>query len=161
MTILGSSLEDASSVVFGTYPATRFTVNASGTRIIADAPAETAGVVDVTVKTPAGTSAISSSDKYTYLGPMITMVSPASGTAGTMVTIVGSDLNGTSSVMFGNVSAGTVFSVTNAPHRVFGTEIVVYAPAAGPGTVDISVTTPGGTSETSALDQFTYSGASD
>ena len=52
-------------MAFGTKAATGFTVN-SATQISAVAPAGAAGIVDVTVTTPNGTSAVVAGDKYTY-----------------------------------------------------------------------------------------------
>lgn len=82
--------------------------------------------------------------------PTVTSVSPASGSAsgGTAVTITGTNFTGASAVTFGGVAA-TGFTVNSA------TQITATAPA-GTGTVDIRVTTGGGTSATSAADQFTY-----
>ncbi|HEY5110325.1 MAG TPA: IPT/TIG domain-containing protein [Acidimicrobiales bacterium] len=65
--ITGSGLVEVGSVRFGTTPATSFTVN-SATSITAVAPAGTAGAVDVTVTSPAGTSPVSSADHFTYKG---------------------------------------------------------------------------------------------
>lgn len=159
ITIVGSSFEGTSAVMFGRFPATSFGVNLGGTKITARPPAEVAGTVDVTVVTPAGTSAMSSVDHYTFLGPTVTSVAPSGGpvAGGTMVTITGGDFNGASSVLFGATPVGPVFSVTNAPFHGFGTEIVAYAPPQAAGTVDITVITPGGTSVTDSADKFTYS----
>src|SRR2546426_7571448 len=61
--ISGSDFNFASSVMFGSSPATSYTVN-SNTKITATAPAGTAGTVDVTVTNYAGTSATSPADTY-------------------------------------------------------------------------------------------------
>ncbi len=76
---------------------------------------------------------------------------PASGPAagGTQVTITGSSFGGATAVDFGSTAATDV-TVNSA-----GTEITAVSPA-GSGTVDVTVTTPAGTSRTSAADQFTY-----
>ncbi len=88
-------------------------------------------------------------------GPQVTGVSPSSGSTigGTAVTISGSDLAGASSVTFGGHEAA--FAVTAA-----GTVVATAPPAVGPGTVDIAVTAPGGTSATGSADHFTYTGTS-
>ncbi|WP_216295903.1 IPT/TIG domain-containing protein, partial [Delftia acidovorans] len=52
-------------------------------------------------------------------------------------------------VTFG-ATAATGFTVNSA------TSITATAPAGAAGTVDVRVTTPGGTTATSAADQFTY-----
>ena len=64
MTITGTGFTGATAVDFGTTPATNLTV-VSDTSITADSPAGT-GVVDVTVTTPAGTSAVTPADQFTY-----------------------------------------------------------------------------------------------
>ncbi|GEM_PF-5578115 len=66
--ISGTALAGAISVNFGMTPATSVTVN-SANSINAVAPAEQAGTVAVTVTTPAGTSATSSADQYTFVSP--------------------------------------------------------------------------------------------
>jgi alpha-tubulin suppressor-like RCC1 family protein len=65
VTITGLNLAGATKVKFGGKAAS-FTV-ISSTKITATAPAGT-GVVDITVVTPLGTSAKTSSDKFTYRG---------------------------------------------------------------------------------------------
>src|SRR5205807_1017049 len=74
----------ASAVKFGTTNAS-FTVG-SATSISATAPAGAAGTVDITVTTPAGTSATSAADQFTYVpavpAPTVTGVSPTSGSTG-------------------------------------------------------------------------------
>jgi hypothetical protein len=83
--------------------------------------------------------------------PTVTGVSPANGpeAGGTSVTITGTNLTGATAVDFGNSSA----SVTADS----ATSITATAPAvASPATVDVTVTTAGGTSAKSQADQFTY-----
>ncbi len=94
--ITGSDFTEASSVMFGSTPATSFTVNKSGTAITAYTPAEAAGVVDVIVTTPQGPSLPSTGDRFTFLGPVVTGLSKGSGltTGGTKVIIKGSDFQG-------------------------------------------------------------------
>jgi uncharacterized protein YhjY with autotransporter beta-barrel domain len=149
VTITGTGFGGATAVTFGASPATGFTVN-SATQITATAPAGT-GTVDIRVTTAGGTSATSAADQFTYVGaPAITSVSPATGpsTGGTTVTITGTGFGGATAVTFG-ASSATGFTVNSA------TQITATAPA-GTGTVDIRVITAGGTSATSAADQFTY-----
>jgi hypothetical protein len=64
VTLTGSGFTAASKVLFGTVTATSFTV-VNDTTITAVPPALAAGVSDVTVVTPVGTSATSASDQYT------------------------------------------------------------------------------------------------
>ncbi|WP_313535284.1 Ig-like domain-containing protein [Sphingomonas sp.] len=91
------------------------------------------------------------SDSTTVIAtPRITAISPTSGpsSGGTSVTITGTGLSGTTSVVFGGTAASG-FAINS------GTQVTATAPA-GTGTVDVRVTTAGGTSATSAADQFTY-----
>jgi len=83
--------------------------------------------------------------------PTITSVSPNQGptTGGTSVTITGTNFIGTTAVKFGATNA-TSFTVNSA------TQITATSPTGALGTVHITVTTPAGTSATSANDQFTY-----
>lgn len=71
--------------------------------------------------------------------PVVSSLSPTSGPPGIMVTITGASLTGATVVDFGPTPAPT-FTV-NSP-----TTIVAKAPA-GSGTVAVTVTTPGGTSQ--------------
>ena len=112
------------------------------------------GTVDVTVTTPDGTSATSTADQFTYVpsgAPAITGISPASGTVagGTIVIVTGTGFTGTTGIMFGTTAA-TTFTVDS------DTRINATSPAGVVGTVDVTVTTPQGTSATSTADQFTY-----
>jgi C1A family cysteine protease len=66
ITITGSGFTGATAVHFGTTAATGVTV-VSATSITATSPAHTAGIVDVTVTTPSGTSATSAADRFTYV----------------------------------------------------------------------------------------------
>ncbi len=66
VTLTGVGFTGATSVLFGSTPATGVVVN-SDSSITAIAPAtSTAGIVDVTVTTPIGTSAIGTADQFTY-----------------------------------------------------------------------------------------------
>ena len=147
--ISGTDFNGTTAVDFGGTPATSFTVKP--TAIKAVVPPQLAGTVNVLVTTPAGTNAPSPADRYTYLGPSVTSVSPASGPGlgSTKVTIIGSGFNGATAVDFGSVPS-TNFTVKP-------TKIVAYSPGvSGSLMKDITVTTPGGTSQTSPADQFTY-----
>jgi hypothetical protein len=84
--------------------------------------------------------------------PTVTSLSPKSGSAagGTLVKITGTGLAGATAVMFGSVEAHIVAVKSN-------TSISVEAPAGTVGAaVDVTVTTPGGTSSISAKDRFSY-----
>jgi phosphodiesterase/alkaline phosphatase D-like protein len=149
VTITGTDLSEAAAVKFGSSGATSFKVN-SATSITATSPAGT-GVVDVTVSTAGGDSATSSADKFSYVPPpTVTNVTPNAGplAAGTSVTITGANFVAGATVKFGAASAAGVKVVSE-------TSITAVAPA-GTGTVDVTVSTPGGTSAASAADQFSY-----
>ncbi|NUP50127.1 MAG: cell shape-determining protein [Catenulispora sp.] len=153
VTVSGSHLTGATQVLFGSVPASGVTVVNDST-LTATAPAQADGTVDVTVITPAGTSATDPTDRYTYdePAPAVTGISPASGVlaGGTSVTITGTDFLGATSVAFGSTPAA--FTV------VSDTQITATAPASSTvGPVDVTVTTPAGTSATGAADRYTYS----
>jgi spore coat protein U-like protein len=65
VTIVGSGILGATAVAFGSLAGWNFVV-LSDSVIVATAPAESAGTVDVTVTTDSGTSATTSADHYTY-----------------------------------------------------------------------------------------------
>jgi len=82
--------------------------------------------------------------------PLVKSISPASGPAagGTEVTITGFGFRYAQDVFFGSTAASSF--------RVYSdTQIKAVSPA-GSGTVDVTVTTLNGTSDTIADDQFTY-----
>lgn len=87
--------------------------------------------------------------------PALILIGPASGplAGGTTVTIAGRDLEGATAVKFGPNAASANFTVDAADKIT-----AVSPPAAQPGTVDVTVTTPGGTSAPIPADQFTYTG---
>jgi hypothetical protein len=149
VSITGTNFTGATSVKFGSTNAASFKVN-SDTSITAVSPAGT-GTVDVTVTTPSGTSATSSADRFTY-GPTVSKLEPNHGSpsGGTSVMITGTGFTGATAVKFGASNAAT-FTVNSA------TSITAVSPKGmGTGTVDVTVTTPAGTSPTSSADQFTY-----
>ena len=149
VTVTGSNLAGG-TVAFGSAAATG--VSCSASSCTAASPAGT-GTVDVTVTTAGGTSAASSADRFTYTAapppaPAVTGVSPASGPAagGTAVTVTGSNLAG-GTVAFGSAAATGVSCSASS---------CTAASPAGTGTVDVTVTTAGGTSAASSADRFTY-----
>jgi len=149
VTITGSNFTNTTSVSFGTTAAASFTIT-SDTQITAVSPAGN-GTVDVTVTTPGGASAISTADQLSYIPPpTVTGINPASGptTGGTTVTITGSNFTGATSVSFGTTATSNFIVDSD-------TKITVVSHA-GNGTVDVTVTTPEGTSTASTADQFSY-----
>jgi hypothetical protein len=70
ITIEGTNLESVEEVKFGATAASLATlVEVSSTEIEIESPAHAAGEVDVTVKTPGGTSSTGAGDKFTYEAP--------------------------------------------------------------------------------------------
>ncbi|WP_280244436.1 IPT/TIG domain-containing protein, partial [Nocardia abscessus] len=132
----GDNFTGTLAVNFGATAATSFTVD-SDTQITAVVPAGT-GVVPVTVTNLVGTG---NAVPYTYLGtPSLTSIDPNQGPAsgGNTVTLTGTEFTGATAVDFGGTAAIS-FAVVSS------TQISAVAPA-GTGTVNVSVTTPGGTS---------------
>ncbi|MGX1854711.1 beta strand repeat-containing protein [Streptomyces sp. NPDC055299] len=147
VTLSGAGFTGATAVRFGAVSAS-FTV-VSSTQIAATAPAGS-GTAQVTVTAPGGTS---NAVPYTYTPastPVLSSVSPNTGPAagGTVVTLSGTGLAGATAVRFGAVSASFT--------AVSSTQITAIAPA-GSGTAQVTVTTPGGTSNGVA---FTYTSVS-
>ncbi len=147
VTITGTNLTGATAVSFGGTAATGVSV-VNATTVTCTSPAHAAGTVDVTVTTPGGTSSASGTgNDYTYTAvaaPTVTALNPTGGTVngGTVVTITGTNLTGATAVSFGGTGATNV-AVVNA------TTITCKSPAHAAGTIDVTVTTPGGTSSTS------------
>src|SRR5262249_43132923 len=114
-----------------------------------------ATVADIAITNPAGTSAITSADKFTITPagalPTIAALNVASGSTygGQTVVITGSNFTDVAGIKCGSVAA-TKFTVLSP------TSISVIAPAVPVGTVDITVTTTAGTSATTTADRFTF-----
>ena len=150
MTVNGTAFTGVTSVGFG---ATGVNVQSGNTdtQLVVVSPGG-AGSVDITVTTPAGTSATSANDQFTYTAavPTVSGISPASGPAagGTAVTVTGTGFTGVTAVGFGSTGVNVQSGNTD-------TQLVVVSPG-GTGTVDITVTTPAGTSATTTNDQFSY-----
>ena|GEM_PF-767400 len=128
----GLIIDGASGAITGTPTADgAFTVNVTATAAIAG-----------------GASA-----RYTIVvapaAPVLTGISPTTGSTmgGTALTITGNHLTGTTAMMLGSVAATSIKVVSN-------TQITAIAPSNAAGSVDVSVTTPGGTATLTAA--FTY-----
>jgi hypothetical protein len=132
VTLTGAGLLNASAVTFGGVAAPGFTVNAAGTSLSVSVPAGAlSGFVYVT--TPYGVS-----NSVTFTGaPVITSFSPASGPAGTRVTVQGLNFTGTTQVAFGTVTT-TTFAVSSP------TQVSVTVPS-GASSGPIRVITSAGT----------------
>jgi hypothetical protein len=85
------------------------------------------------------------------LAPVVASLSPATGSTagGNAVTIAGKYLDGTTSVTFGSTPASS-FSIDSP------SQIAAIAPATAASTVDVRVTGPGGSSEVSPADRYTF-----
>jgi hypothetical protein len=151
--ITGTGFTGATAVSFGPLKAA-FTVN-SDTQITATSPAQCSGTVDVTVTSAGGTSTTSSADRFTYTAPLpvVSSINPNSGSfkGGTQVTIAGSGFTCATAVRFGTVTASS-FTVNS------DTQITAISPYELATTVDVTVTTAGGTSAISSADLFTFKG---
>ena len=141
-------------VYFGTNPATEVAV-LSPSQITAVAPPGTAtGTVDVTVTSVVGPSPITPGDQFSYLPPpppSVMKLTPKKGPAAgeTAVIVTGTGFTGATAVDFGSTSAAG-FEVTSP------TSLAAIAPPGSVGTVDLTVTTPNGTSALTRKDHFKY-----
>jgi hypothetical protein len=161
VTIRGTNFNGATSVRFGTFYAQNVTV-VSSTEIVATAGVETLGAVNITVTTPAATSATSPADQFTFTTPpvptnppVVTSVTPSTVPGGPEagdiggVFIHGSNFLYATSVQAGSTSIG--FSTVSS------TEISIGPPTEPIGTVlDLTVTGPAGTSALTPGDRVTY-----
>src|SRR5205085_518788 len=139
--LVGSHFNGATSVSFGGRSVS-FNVNSDSQLTLFNIPAHAAGVVDVTVTTPSGTSALSAADRFTYLAPVpaVAALGPASGLnlGGYAINLVGSHFSGTTNVSMGGKSVS--FNENSDSHMT-----LINIPAHAAGVVDITVTTPSGT----------------
>ena len=151
VTITGTRLDGPVFVKFGAKDGT-ITVDLNTKIMVKSPPGQ--GTVEITVITPGGTGKAGEfsyhSPKAHMAAPAVSGVFPATGPpgGGTAVTISGTGLADATMVSFGG-SAGMITSDS-------ATQITVVSPP-GSGTVDVAVTTPGGTSTAGT---FTYSTSS-
>jgi len=126
----------------------------SASALTAVSPPAPAGMADVTVTTPNGTSSISFNDRFKFGPPTITGVSPISGPAagGTNVAVTGTG--------FGLGTTATVLRFGSAIARGVEcsaiTTCTAVAPAHEAGTVNVKASVAGQTSPKVPADQFTY-----
>jgi alpha-tubulin suppressor-like RCC1 family protein len=149
VTITGRQLKGVKVVKFGAVKATSFSVS-SDISVKATVPAHAAGTVEVMVTTPEGTSPANQADHFTYLPkPTVSNVQANVGalSGGTRVMISGTGFTSASAVKFG---------ASAASYAVISDTWISAVSPAGKGTVDVTVSTPGGTSATGSTDQFTY-----
>ncbi|MGO8900862.1 MAG: IPT/TIG domain-containing protein [Isosphaeraceae bacterium] len=133
-----------------------FVDNHDGTATLAGTPPTgTAGTYPLTI-TATNSVGQSATQSFTLnvaaaaAGPTVTHLSPNSGPAagGTSVTINGTNLAGATVVDFGTTPATFTVFTDNL--------IMATSPAGTAGPVDVTVTTPSGTSATSTNDKFMY-----
>jgi uncharacterized repeat protein (TIGR03803 family) len=132
--MFGQGFSSSSAVKFGGVAST--SVTRSGTAYLTAVVPTGAHTGAVTVTT--GSTTLTSSQTF-KVKPKITTFSPPSGPIGTLVTINGTGLTQATSVKFGTVKA-TTFTV------VSDSAVTADVPSGlADGTVTISITTPGGT----------------
>jgi alpha-tubulin suppressor-like RCC1 family protein len=154
VTIGGTNLAGATAVRFGATPATSFAVN-SASSISAVAPAGTSGPVDISVSTPYGVSATTTSDVFKYESPTIAGLTPNAGPAqgGTAVTVHGSGFapgSGATGFKFGAALAGSVTCEST-------TTCTLLTPAGKPGLFNVrAVVGKLKSAENPPADLFTY-----
>lgn len=140
ITVEGYNLQGADAVRFGAGAAATFTV-ISDTAISAVTPPEAAGVVDITVTTPAGTSTPGGADHFDFLAPPVSDQSTAyqidaahdgvaqfATLAAPLLRRWSTDLGGRPSYPL--IAAGKVFAVVE-PSGAVGTELVALDEATG------------------------------
>jgi hypothetical protein len=150
LTITGTNLTGTTKVAVGGLDATNLSV-VSATQVTAVAPAHTAGLVDIQLTAPGGTTTKTSG--YTYAAPepaapTITSISPATGptSGGNKITITGTNLTGTNQVTIDG-------TVTTNLTVVNDTTVTATAPAHAAGLVVLVLSAPGGTTNTAG---YTY-----
>lgn len=130
VTITGSNFTGVRAVYFGNTPASGFTVQSSTT---IKATVGTGATGSVRVVTNIGSGSLTG---FTFIPPpVIYSFSPLSATAGTTVTIIGSNFNNASAVNFGGIPSASFIVVSN-------TQINATVPSGNDGAVE--VVTPGG-----------------
>jgi hypothetical protein len=153
VTLTGTGFTGATVVDFGTVAGTDLTVLSDSSLTVVSPAGDAGHDPELQVTAPGGKSLLNTKYRFTYTGPIITSISPNSGSTagGTAVTIDGSGFTGASRVTFGGTPATDVTVVSD-------TEITAVTPAKAAGVTHVSVTTPDGTSQTAP---FTYVASGD
>ena len=147
MTITGSHLSGTTGVTFDGLAATDVTVVNDST-VTATTPPHAADFVDVEVTTAGGSDTLGFAFEY-VVAPTLASVSPDAGpTAGnTSVTLFGADIATATTVTFDGVPATNLTPVDDGI-------LVVTTPAHVAGTVNVVVSTPGGSA--TLVNGYTY-----
>ena len=140
ITITGTGLGGATSVTFNGIVATTFTVTSATSMTVVVPAAATTGNIVVTTGGGASNGIL-----FTVVppAPSVASLSPASGSAGTVVTVTGANFTGATSLTLNGVAVAS-FTVVNA------TTITFTVPA-GSSTGDVIVSTAGGSSATGRI----------
>ncbi len=150
--ISGLTVTGATAVAFGVTPAT-FTAITNPTSgaitLVAISPAHLAGLVEVTVTTPAGTTGVG---RFTYRVPVpvVSTVAPTSTatTGGAVITVTGSGFTGVRVVHLGAVSVRAV--------AWSDTVLKFIAPRHAAGVIAVQAVSTAGPSQLSVTDRLTY-----
>ena len=148
VTVTGTYFVAGSSVTFNGNGAVVTSISNTQFTVVTP-PASAAGVGPMVITTPKGyASAVS--NRFTYVLPVVTSISPVQGSVdgGTAVTINGSNFVNGSMVSFGGVDASSVTFVS-------ATKLTAMTSASGAGLVNIVVTTPYGFASNS-YNGYTY-----
>jgi IPT/TIG domain len=135
VTIIGTNLENVLQVRFGAVLAQSFTI---------DSPTQITAIVGTggqsgTIVASTQLSATTSTQRFTYIPqPNILFITPQTGAAGTVVTIIGNNLANARAVSFGGIPAQSFTQVSP-------TQIIATVGAEGASGL-VSVGTPGGAS---------------
>jgi hypothetical protein len=152
LAIVGTNTNFVQGTSVASFSGTGITVNSltvtDGTHATANitiSGAAAATARDVTVTTSTEVATLTSGFTVTTAVPTVTSLATTSGptAGGTTVVITGTNLSAATGVKFGTTSATGLTANT-------ATSITVTAPAGSAGTVDVTVTTAGGTSATNA-----------
>jgi large repetitive protein len=158
--IKGQHFSKTATVDFGTVAATKVTYESNHV-LLARSPAESAGTVDIIVTTSVGSSVPTPNDAFTFVTPsgssgstvpVVKRIFPRQGpvSGGTTVYVEGRAFAKGATVMFGTTPAASVMVKS---HHI----IIATSPVEPAGTVDVIVTTTGGSSTPTPKDAFNFS----
>ncbi len=148
MFVTGTNFSGATSVTLGGAAVGFSPINDTSLSFVT--PSHPAATLDVAVTTPLGTSPNTLADNFTYL-PAISTISPTFGSTsgGTVVSITGTGLLGTTVVNFG--ATATTVTVVDDSHALSPAPFALAA-----GAVHVVALTPGGATAATFADLFTY-----